>query len=407
MRGDVYTPLLPILTTSVGLLSLAALIVLWRRRPHSVLDLWLMVVMCAWTLEIAMSAILNAGRFDLGFYAGRVYGLLSACLVLLVLLIETGAVYARLASSFETESRDRTRQLRELESELIHVSRLTELGQMMSALSHEVNQPLSAIGTYIGGALRLIRAGDTGKAAEALQRAASQVSRASQIIDRIRQFVKKGETPRIEEDLRDTIEEAAALAMLGSESEVHLEMEFVAAARVVIDRVQITQVVLNLLRNAIEAMQERAHREIALGTTASADGMIEVCIRDTGPGLPAEIRSTLFLPFNTTKAAGMGLGLLDRRGARRAYLGHGSPRGRRRIPLHAAGGRSGRNTWRCPRRLIVLTAQDAEKRGCTLSQAAPSPAPVPATSHSAPRMMRRNSTRESTKSTTSFQSLSS
>jgi hypothetical protein len=157
MQGDAYTPMLPIVTGGVWLFSIAALTVLWLRRPHSVLDVGLMVVMCAWILEIALAAILNAGRFDLGFYAGRVYGLLSGGLVLLVLLIETGAVYARLAASFEAESLDRSRQLRELEAELIHVSRLTELGQMVSVLSHEVNQPLSAIGTYIGGALRLLR----------------------------------------------------------------------------------------------------------------------------------------------------------------------------------------------------------------------------------------------------------
>jgi two-component system, LuxR family, sensor kinase FixL len=265
--------------------------------------------MCAWTLEVALGAILNAGRFDLGFYAGRAYGLLAGCLVLLVLLIETGAVYARLASSFEAESRDRTRQLRELESELIHVSRLTELGQMISALSHEVNQPLSAIGSYVGGALRLLRAGETGKASEALQRAASQVTRASQIIERIRQFVRKEESRRNTEDIRETIEEAAALALVGSEGGVRFEMEFAADALVLIDRVQIAQVVLNLLRNAIDATQGQARREITLSTATSADGMLEVRIRDNGPGLSAEIRERLFLPFNTTKASGMGLGL--------------------------------------------------------------------------------------------------
>jgi two-component system sensor kinase FixL len=268
-----------------------------------------MVVMGAWILEIALAAILNAGRFDLGFYAGRVYGLLSAGLVLLVLLIETGAVYARLAASFEAERRDRTRQLRELEAELIHVSRLTELGQMVSALSHEVNQPLSAIGTYIGGALRLLRAGETGKASEALQRAAGQVSRASQIIERIRRFVKKAESHRSAEDIRATIDEAAALALLGADGQVHIETQFAPATWVLIDRVQVAQVVLNLLRNAIDATAGQPQRAIVLATAASADGMLEVRVGDNGPGLAAEIRDKLFLPFNTTKEAGMGLGL--------------------------------------------------------------------------------------------------
>ena len=309
MQGDGYAPALPIVTGSVWSLSLIALLVLWRRPRHSVLDVWLMVVMCAWLLDIALSAMLNGGRFDLGFYAGRVFGILASTIVLLVLLIQTGAVYARLASSFEAESRDRARQLRELEAELIHVSRLTELGQMVSALSHEVNQPLSAIGTYIGGALRLIRAGDTDKATDALQRASAQVGRASQVIARIRQFVKKEEGRTAEEDLRATIEEAASLALLGNEDAVRIELHCAPGARVLIDRVQIAQVLLNLLRNAVEATQGQPHRAIRLAAAAADEGMLEVSVADNGPGLSAEIREKLFLPFNTTKAAGMGLGL--------------------------------------------------------------------------------------------------
>ncbi len=121
MRGDGYTPVLPIVTGAVWSLNLVALLVLWQRRAYSVLDVWLMVVMSAWLFEIGLSAVLNAGRFDLGFYAGRLYGLMAATLVLLVLLIKTGAVYARMAQSFEVERDVRDRQLLELQSELIHV----------------------------------------------------------------------------------------------------------------------------------------------------------------------------------------------------------------------------------------------------------------------------------------------
>src|SRR5439155_23509473 len=81
--------------SSVWALSLLAVVVLWRRRPHSVLDLWLMVVMSVWLFDIALAAVLNAGRFDLGFYAGRIYGLLAASFVLMVLLIENGTLYCR------------------------------------------------------------------------------------------------------------------------------------------------------------------------------------------------------------------------------------------------------------------------------------------------------------------------
>jgi PAS domain S-box-containing protein len=107
MRGNEYTPLLVVVIGSVWALSVLALAILWRRRPHSVLDLWLMVVMCAWLFDIALSAILNAGRFDLGFYAGRIYGLLAASFVLMALLIENGKLYAWLVEAHGRERRAR------------------------------------------------------------------------------------------------------------------------------------------------------------------------------------------------------------------------------------------------------------------------------------------------------------
>jgi PAS domain S-box-containing protein len=111
MDGNHYTPLMIGVVSMVWLLGLAALLALWRRRPHSVLDLWLMVVMCAWLFDVALSVVLNAGRFDLGFYAGRIYGLLAANFVLLVLLLETRSLYARLARSLEQRVVERTEQL--------------------------------------------------------------------------------------------------------------------------------------------------------------------------------------------------------------------------------------------------------------------------------------------------------
>ena len=110
----------------------------------------------------------------------------------------------------------RDRQLHELQSELIHVSRLTELGQMVSALAHEVNQPLTAAGSYVRAGRRLVQAGDLDQADEALRKGADQVTRASQVIQRLRHFVKKADAPRGVEDIGQSIEEAAALALLGT-----------------------------------------------------------------------------------------------------------------------------------------------------------------------------------------------
>ena len=323
MHEDHYTPVLPFAVGAAWSLSLVALLVLWLRRPYSVLDVWIMVVMSAWLFDVALGALLNAGRFDLGFYVGRVYGLMASTLVLLVLLIKTGAVYARLARSFAAERDDRDRQLHEIQSELIHVSRLTELGQMVLALAHEVNQPLTAAGSYVRAGRRLVQAGDTAKADEALHKGADQITRASQVIQRLRQFVKKANAHRSAEDVRQTVEEAAALALLGAEARgVQLEMNLVPdMPPVFIDKVQIQQVLLNLIRNAVEAMQSSARRELTIGTIMSADGMVEVSVTDSGPGLAADIRAKLFQPFVTTKPSGMGVGLSICRGIIEAHGG--------------------------------------------------------------------------------------
>jgi signal transduction histidine kinase len=316
MRGDGYASQYSVVTGAVWTLSLVALLILWKQRSYSVLDVWLMVVMSAWLFDIALSAVLNAGRFDLGFYAGRVYGLMAATLVLLVLLIETGAVYAGLARSFEAERNVRDEQLREVRSELIHVSRLTELGQMVSVLAHEVNQPLTAAGNYVRAGRRLVQSGETAKADEALGKGVDQVARASQVIQRLRQFVKKADGQRSAEDVRQVVEEVIALALLGTEGRrVHLELDFAAdTPPVLIDKVQIQQVLLNLTRNAVEAMQSSQRRTLIIRTMLSAAGMIEVSVRDSGPGLAAAIREKLFQPFVTTKPSGIGIGLSICRG---------------------------------------------------------------------------------------------
>jgi two-component system sensor histidine kinase/response regulator len=312
MTGNTYTPTLPIMVGGVLTTTLLALVVVWWRRPHSVLDLWLMVVMAAWMFDIALAAALNAGRFDLGFYAGRGYGLVAAGIVLLVLLIETAVLYARAMREYAVESAVQDQQVHALRAELIHVSRTAELGQMVSALAHEVNQPLTAVGTYLRAGRRLLQAGETVKADDALRRAGDQVTRAGQVIQRLRRFLRKEDAVRQAEDLRHTIEEAASLAMLGAERgsarlEVHVAAE---VPQVMIDRVQVQQVVLNLCRNALEAMVETGDRQmLVVRAWPAGEGMVEISVTDSGPGLSAEVREKLFQPFVTTKAAGMGVGL--------------------------------------------------------------------------------------------------
>ena len=208
-----------------------------------------------------------------------------------------------------TERQEREHRLTEVRSELIHVSRLSELGQMVSALAHEVNQPLTAMANYLSGARRLFTGGNVEGGLQAMERMAEQSERARQIIQRLRDFARKRETQRRVENLARTIEEASGLAMVGVGSGVRLEIDIAAdAVEAFIDKVQIQQVLLNLMRNAIEAMAGLERREIAVSTSRAGD-RVAIRVADTGPGLPEQIRARLFEPFMTTKADGMGVGL--------------------------------------------------------------------------------------------------
>jgi two-component system sensor kinase FixL len=212
-----------------------------------------------------------------------------------------------------TERQSTERRLQDLQSELVHVSRLTALGEMASALAHELNQPLSAIGNYLRGCERLLRTEtvDHEKLRGALASAAGQALRAGEIIRRLRAFVSKGEAERRIESLPQLLEEAGALAMTGArELGVRLRFDIARDVDLVIaDKVQIQQVALNLMRNAIDAMEHSERRELTVSARLAADDKVEVRVSDTGPGIDPAVASQLFQPFVTTKAQGMGVGL--------------------------------------------------------------------------------------------------
>jgi two-component system sensor kinase FixL len=212
-----------------------------------------------------------------------------------------------------TEPQAAERRLQDMQSELIHVSRLTSMGEMASALAHELNQPLSAIASYMKGSVRLLDSGepDLERIRSALTAAGDQALRAGEIIRRLRAFVGKGEAAMRVEALPKLIEEAGALAMMGArDSGVRLEFRLSPEAGLVLaDKVQIQQVVLNLMRNAVEAMGASAVRELTVETRLLKEGWVEVQVGDTGPGLAPEVLERLFQPFVTTKAEGMGVGL--------------------------------------------------------------------------------------------------
>jgi two-component system, LuxR family, sensor kinase FixL len=211
-----------------------------------------------------------------------------------------------------TERRTQERRMQELQSELVHVSRLTAMGEMASSLAHELNQPLSAITSYLRGAVTLLKSEQPDKARviEVLDRSSAQALRAGDIIKRLREFVAKGETEHTLENPAVLLEEAAALALVGARElgvRVSLRCDH-DLPDIIADKIQIQQVALNLIRNALEAMETTSRRELTIGV-ARQSALACFSVADTGTGIAPEITKHLFQPFVTSKANGMGVGL--------------------------------------------------------------------------------------------------
>jgi two-component system sensor kinase FixL len=213
-----------------------------------------------------------------------------------------------------TERQQTEQRLQELQSELVQVSRLTAMGEMASTLAHELNQPLSAIANYMNGCRRLLRGAVDARSAsisDALDKAADQAMRAGQIIRRLREFVARGESEQQLASISKLVEEASALALVGvKELGIRVRFNFDREHDLVLaDKVQIQQVILNLMRNAIDAMIETRRRELTVSVVPITDDAVEISVADTGSGISQEVARQLFQPFFTTKVHGMGVGL--------------------------------------------------------------------------------------------------
>ena len=211
-----------------------------------------------------------------------------------------------------TERQQTDRRLHELQEGLLHASRLRSMGQMAAALAHELNQPLTATANYVRAAIRLLDAAEPklDQVRQAMNLAVQQTLRSGEIIRRLRAFVARGELARQPESVAKLIEEASALALVGAKERgikmlIGINPDLPMA---MVDRVQIQQVLLNLIRNALEAMEDSTIRELSVETSAK-DGQVQVSVADTGGGIPPEIEAKLFQPFVTTKQEGMGIGL--------------------------------------------------------------------------------------------------
>ncbi|MEN2784913.1 PAS domain S-box protein [Sphingomonas qilianensis] len=213
-----------------------------------------------------------------------------------------------------TEQQRGELRLKELQSELIHVSRLSAMGTMASTLAHELNQPLTAIALYMEASRDLLIAPTAAMLddlREAVTESAKEALRAGQIVRKLRDFVQRGEVETRIIALQLLIEEASSLALVGArERGVRAFFRFSPEAKqAVVDRVQIQQVIVNLLRNAVDAVETTLERDVTVTTARREAGMIEIAVADTGSGIDPAQLPRLFDAFATTKANGMGLGL--------------------------------------------------------------------------------------------------
>lgn len=213
-----------------------------------------------------------------------------------------------------TERRDFEAKLEQVKSELIHVSRLSAMGTMASTLAHELNQPLTTIATYgeaVGDLLDGAEMPDRQVLREAFTEMSEQAMRAGAIVRRLRGFVSRGEMSKTIEDLPALINEASALALVGTrEKGIAAQFDYAPEATpVFVDRVQVQQVLINLMRNAVEAMESAAVRRLTVSTALLDAQTVQVTIADTGPGIAPEMKEKLFEAFASTKDSGMGLGL--------------------------------------------------------------------------------------------------
>ena len=344
LSGIHYTPTAVFSLAVAGAVSLLSLVVLWARRPHTLLDLWLMVVMCAWLFDVGLSAVLNNGRYDLGFYAGRIYVLLGASFVLAVMLVETTRLYTRLAgaarrvtdyaATLETGVRTRTIELlrsnealkteiserRQAEAQLIQAQKMEAIGNLTGGMAHDFN---NLLGIIIGNLdlLRDLHSSDP-DADELAGEALSAALRGADLTRRLLAFARRQPLQPTKTDLNELIAGIVKLLerTLGEDIQITLDLN-PDTWSVVVDPAQLESALTNLATNARDAMSGGGQLIIVTGNReldadyASQHAEVRpgeyavIEVSDTGSGMPPEVASRIFEPFYTTKEQGKGTGL--------------------------------------------------------------------------------------------------
>ncbi|HZR69350.1 MAG TPA: MASE4 domain-containing protein [Burkholderiales bacterium] len=310
MDGNRDAPAKLGVATACWMLSVVAIAALWRRRPLTVLDLWLMVVMCAWVFDVALASVLNAGRFDVGWYAGRAYGLLASSFVLIVLLLENGVLYARLAEAHAGERRAR-RRVEEKTTELVIANK--ELDAFSHSVSHDLRAPLRTVDGYA----RMLEEDYAARLdAEARRligvlRVASQ--RMGRMIEDLLEFSKLGRHPLRTQPVQMNDLVASIVAELrpgaaGREIDFAIGELGVAQA----DPSLLRHALTNLIANAIKYTRKRDHATVEIGRTGTPEGPVYF-VKDNGAGFDPRYADKLFGVFQRLHGAdefeGTGVGL--------------------------------------------------------------------------------------------------
>ncbi|MGY3442792.1 ATP-binding protein [Bradyrhizobium sp. USDA 4473] len=308
-----YTPLYPYaLGMSNGLLSVVAIALLWY-RGRTTLDLWLMVVMFFYFMDLPLSYYPSPIRYTDGWYAVRLIAFLSSTLVLILLLHETTGMYSKLLSALVAQRRERE-------------ARLVTGDAVAAMIAHEVKQPLTAmVNRAEAGFLWLDRQDpNLEKAKSALRQITADGHRAGAVIERVRANFQKEAAVRTSCDVNELIFETMDFVR-GDLQRLQIAVQYVpnpSRPQILGDRVQLQQMLLNLVTNAIESMASKAGaRVLCITTRVRDDGGLAVSVADTGTGIAIEHMERIFNPFYTTKSGGMGMGLSICRSIARAHAG--------------------------------------------------------------------------------------
>ncbi|MGH8739612.1 MAG: sensor histidine kinase [Burkholderiales bacterium] len=313
MQGNRYTPAMLFVVSSVWALSAIALLVVWRRPPHTVLELWLMVVLCAWLFDIGLAAVFNGGRYDLGFYAGRIYGLLAACFVLIVLLVENGKLYSRLLNAYAGEQRER-RLVQEKTAELTAANK--ELDAFTHSVSHDLRAPLRAMEGYAvmleehSGA----HLDEEGRRLLGVVRA--RVKSMGRLIEDLLEFSRLGRQELVRRPVR-MAQLAREVAVDSAIAEPRARVRVAELPDALADQALIKQVWSNLIGNAFKYSGKRPEPQVEIGARREGSDNI-YWVRDNGAGFDMRYAERLFGVFQRLHRAeefpgtGVGLAIVQR-----------------------------------------------------------------------------------------------